>query len=319
VDDQQIAPDRDPPPPAASSRRAINPRSVLLGLVGVCVICGLSPYNNYVINNSFLVGNNLPLGVMVLAFVLAVFVNGPLSRFAPRHALTSGELTVALAMTLVSCCLPGAGLMRYWPSSLVSPLYIGQNDPAFLKMFGDMHLPRWLFPAFAGETPAQWAFDPIVTGFIGRWTENTPVPYVAWLVPLATWGIFLGAFYASFLCLLSIVHRQWYENERLPFPLASVYASLIDQPRAGRWLNDTLGSRPFAIAFGLTVALHLWNGLSLYLPATIPAIPLGYDLTATFTEAPFSYIDYSVKKVTIYLTVVGVTYFCRGRSRAACG
>jgi hypothetical protein len=67
----------------------------------------------------------------------------------------------------------------------------------------------------------------------------------------------------------------------------------------------------------MTVALHLWNGLALYLPATVPAIPLGYDLTATFTEAPFTYVDNSVKKVTVYLTVVGVTYFLSGQ--VACG
>lgn len=298
-------------------RWAVNARSVLLGLLGVCVICGLSPYNNYVINNSFLVGNNLPLGVVVLAFALAVFVNGPLNRYAPRYALSTGEMTVALAMTLVSCCLPGAGLMRYWPSSLVSPLFLGRADPEFVRLVGGLNLPRWLFPSFEGSAPVDWTRDPIVTGFVGRWTEDSPVPYAAWVTPLLTWGVFLAALYGAFFCLLGVVHRQWYENERLPFPLANVYASLIERPGARRWLNPTMGSRAFAIGMAVSLSLHLWNGLALYLPNHVPAIPMAYDLRSTFANAPFEYMDGSVKSATVYLTVIGVTYFLSGQ--VACG
>src|SRR5688572_18939650 len=93
-------------------RRAVTWRSVLLGLLAVVIICGVTPYNDLALNNSFFVGNNLPLALVLLTFFFVIVVNGPLSRFAPRYAFSGGELCVAFAMGLVSCCLPASGLMR---------------------------------------------------------------------------------------------------------------------------------------------------------------------------------------------------------------
>ena len=100
-----------------AQRTAINPRSVTLGLLGVLFICSFTPYNDYVLNNTFLVGNNLPLGVTMLLFLFTLLINGPLSKWAPRYALSSGDVAVAFTMTLVSCALPSSGLMRALPAS----------------------------------------------------------------------------------------------------------------------------------------------------------------------------------------------------------
>ena len=89
-----------------------------LGLAGVALICGLTPYNDYALNNTFLVGNNLPIGVVMLSFLFVLVINAPLHRWlrpqTRRHV--SGELAVALSMTLISCALPSSGLMRYFPA-----------------------------------------------------------------------------------------------------------------------------------------------------------------------------------------------------------
>src|SRR5207248_9304739 len=174
----------------------------------------LTPYNDYALNNTFLVGNNLPLGVVMLAFLFALVVNGPLNRFLPKHAFSSGEMATALAMTLVSCALPSSGLMRYFPPSLISPLWHAQGQQEFLSLLESMHLPKWIFPTFSGSSPREWINDPIVTDYIGRWTQGGPIPYRAWLTPALTWGIFLFALFAALICMVTLLRRQWYENER---------------------------------------------------------------------------------------------------------
>src|SRR3954447_21019088 len=109
-------------------RSPITWRSIFLGLIGVILICGVTPYNDYALNNTFLVGNNLPIGVMMLAFLFALCINGPLSKWFPHLAFTSGEVAVAFAMTLVSCALPSSGLMRALPASLVVPFNEAGSD-----------------------------------------------------------------------------------------------------------------------------------------------------------------------------------------------
>src|SRR3569623_125186 len=75
-------------------RPSINWRSVLAGLVGIIGICTLTPYNDYALNNGAMVGNNLPIGAMLYMFILCVAVNGPLNKYVPRWALSTGELVV---------------------------------------------------------------------------------------------------------------------------------------------------------------------------------------------------------------------------------
>src|SRR5262245_2356576 len=243
-----------------NENRAITRRSVLLGLIGGLGICCLAPYNDYVLNNTYLVGNSLPVIVVMTLFLLAVLVNGPLNRFSPRHALGSGEMTVILMMMLVSCAVPGSSLLRYLVPSLVMPFYRGQANQEYLDILQQSHLPPWWFPNFGGQDPGQWSSDPIVTGYQSRWTGPGPVPYSAWVRPIASWGIFIAALWGAVLSMVVLLRRQWVESERLAFPLAQVQLALIDRPQEGRWLNGVMGRSSFWAAFISVFAVHAWNG-----------------------------------------------------------
>ncbi len=297
------------PPLAGKPQRVFTVRAFLLGLLGVALICGLTPYNDYALNNTFLVGNNLPIGVVMLLFLIAVLVNGPLTRFAPRWSLSAGELTLAFSMTLISCALPSSGLMRYLPGSLVGPLWVSRSNAEYLALLERLHLPHWLFPTIPGAGPRQWMNSPVITQFFGRTPPDEVPPYMAWLVPAVAWGIFLAALYGALLCMVTMVRRQWNENERLPFPLTQIYLPLIEPARPGRWFNATLGQRSFWVAFLCIFALHLWNGCSKYWPEYLPTIPVYYDQYQLFTESPWRYVDYKIKNAAVFFTVVGVTYF----------
>ncbi len=298
--------------PGTRSRSPISIRAVALGLLGTLTICALTPYNDYALNNTFLVGNNLPLGAVMLLFLFAVFINGPLSRWAPRHALSSGELAVAFSMILVSCALPSSGLMRYFPASLTGPIYFARDNGEFQPILESLCLPRWLFPSFSGATPRQWMNDPIAYGFHNRWTENGPIPYSAWVRPALTWGIFIFALYGAMLCMVTILRRQWYENERLAFPLAQIQLALVEQPRPGRALNGMLGCRSFWIAFATIFLLHAYNGFSNYFPRYVARIPVYYNIHDLMSLPPWSYTDTKIKDAAVFFTALGVAYFMPG-------
>ena len=82
--------------------------------------CGLTPYNDYVAVNTFLVGSYFPLGMALLFFLLAVLVNPLILLVAPKRALRTPELAVILTMTLVACSIPSQGLLRAFIPTLVS-------------------------------------------------------------------------------------------------------------------------------------------------------------------------------------------------------
>ncbi len=295
-----------------SSRYPISWRSVGLGLLGVLLICSITAYNDYVLFNTFVVGNNLPLGAMLLFFVFAVGINAPLSRFAPDRALTSGELGVAFGMVLVGCALPSSALMRYLPPSLIYPFWQARSDAEALKLLESVKISRWLYPSFAGDTPSQWMNDPIVTGYAGRWTGDGMPPYFAWIRPIITWGIYVGLLYGAFMCLFAILRRQWYENERLPFPLAAIELALVEAPPRGKWLNSTMSQRSFWVCFIGIFLLHGWNAMFLYWPKYFPEIPLLFNLQSVLSESPWRYADAELKRAHLYLTAAGVSFFLPG-------
>jgi hypothetical protein len=245
----------------------------------------------------------------MLTFLLTVCVNGPLSRWAPKFALSSGEVAVAFTMVLVSCALPSSGLMRYLPGALAGPFFNASERGEFLDLLDSLNLPAWLFPNYSERSMREWINDPIVWGFAERWTGDGPIPLVLWIRPAITWAIFTFALYGVLVCMVTIVRRQWFENERLAFPLAQIQLALVEQPPPGRWLSPILGARGFWIALVAVFALHAYNGMSNYFPRHIARIPVWYSIHDLLSEPPWVYVDTKIKDAAIFFSVLGVTYF----------
>ena len=176
-----------------------------------------------------------------------------------------------------------------------------------------MALPGWLFPT---QNPNDSILNyfylrspTAIDSFAAHWQA---VPWAAWITPLAMWGIFIAFLYGAILCMALIVRQQWTENERLTFPLATVYQSLIEEPTPGRAINPLLASRSFWIAFAAVFALHGINALHEYVPR-IPPIPLSFDLRSLTTEGSWQFADPELQMQAIYFSVIGLTFLVQTR------
>ena len=131
------------------------------------------------------------------------------------------------------------------------------------------------------------------------------LPYVAWIILYCalTWGIFTFALFGALLCMVAIVRRQWFDNERLPFPLAQIYLSLIEPPQRGHALNGLLRRRGFWIVAATVFLLHAWNGMENYWPQYSPPIPVYYALEDLFSEPLWVYADFKLKSAAVFFTV----------------
>src|SRR5512146_1801090 len=84
------------PAPAAP---AVAPwRALAIGAAGVAALCAVTPYNDYRLHNTFLYGNHLPAGALLLFAALTLALNPALRTHAPRWTLGRGELLLIWAM-----------------------------------------------------------------------------------------------------------------------------------------------------------------------------------------------------------------------------
>jgi hypothetical protein len=299
--------------------RVVTLRAALVGLLGVVLISSIAPFNDYVMRNTPVIGSFLPLGLLMWILLMVLGVNAPLRRFAPRWALGRGELVVVTIMVLVACSMPTVGLMRYLPGHLVSFFEHAGSDPSSRQLMQQLDLPDWLFPTMDPGDPQERAIDPVVRGFLyGTNREHDgiagafdAVPWRAWLTPAITWGGWLVLMFGTLLALMAIFRHQWVENERLPFPLAQVYLSLLEPPEEGRAFNALFRSPVFWIAAASVFSLHAINGLHGYFPKTFPEIPTSYNFHGVFAEGPLRFIQWEAKQQKVIFVIIGVCFFLR--------
>ncbi|RMD81671.1 MAG: hypothetical protein D6820_04800, partial [Lentisphaerae bacterium] len=123
-------------------------RAFVLGLIGVVAICGLSYLNDRVLRGTYLIGNNLPIAVYGFLVIFLLLLNPLLGKLR----LSGKELAVILGMVLVSCCIPGSGLMRTFTDVLILPWQYQRTKPAWKGstpqvQMGDLSSPEKLAEA----------------------------------------------------------------------------------------------------------------------------------------------------------------------------
>jgi hypothetical protein len=286
--------------------RSITFRSIGIGLLLAIVIVCVTPFNDYVVNNSFLIGSYFPPVFALAMLALVLLINGPLHKFAPRAALSSGEMSIVILIVLVSCSIPSQGLMRQIIPSMVSPLYMSGQYPRFAELLKSLELPMWLF---ATDTLEGAASRPEVTQFYSRVPQGESIPWHLWIKPLIGWGAFVVCFMTALISLAFLVRFQWAVNERLAFPIAQLQSMLITAPKPGKAFNEVFASRSFWIAVAIVVVIQGSAFLNVYFPKSVPAIPFGYDFRLILTDAPWNSLTYWTKEGTIYFTLLGLTYF----------
>lgn len=278
----------------------------MLGVVVAALVVVLTPYNDYVVSNSFLVGSYFPPVIAVGLLAVVLLVNAPLYRWLPRYVLQPNELAIILAIGLAACALPSQGLFRQLIPLPVAPFSFTGSNPQYHDLLESMRLPPWLFAVKSTESGDR---ERVVTAFYNRLQTGEPLPWGRWLRPMLGWGVFAAAFMAALLALACLLRHQWTVNERLPFPIAQLELMLIAPPQPGRVLNEIFRAKGFWIALLLVFGIESTVALHRYWPAQVPIIPLQFDFQARFSEDPWASLPPWLKASTIYFTLVGLAYF----------
>ncbi len=240
---------------------AVTLRAVTLGLTMVLGVNFWITTSEYVIHASRMQLAHLPLALFA-AFLLIALTNGVVRRLTPDHALKEAELLTVLAMGFVGAAIPTSGITGFLMGVLASVYYFATPENQWAAYLHP-YLPSWAVPS--NEHHAMtWFYEGLPAG--------QQVPYGTWAFPLAWWLAFLLALSAFLFCTAVILRRQWVQNERLLYPLASVGAALA-QGSSGRVLPDALRGGLFRAGFGISFGTITWNILSFFWPI-VPKIPV---------------------------------------------
>ena len=152
---------------------------------------------------------------------------------------------------------------RTFLALIASPYYYASPENQW-DHYVHPHLPHWAIPSNEGSA-MTWFFEGLPAG--------ERLPWESWLIPLLWWLSLIFVFYFVCLCIVTILRRQWVDNERLLFPLIEVPRDLVRMSDDRRLLPAFMRSRAFWIGFAVPMFIVVWNVASYFNP-TFPQIPV---------------------------------------------
>ncbi len=257
-----------------ATRGALTPRVLVIGTVLLFGAVLWVRHSELLVHTINLTESTPPVPAIAALLLMAV-LQPILARLGPRLSLSRREMVLIYFFVAIGSMMASLGVMRMVIPCATVPHYFAapDNDLAVLQP----HMPQWLFPD-----------DPEVVRQLWEAKEG-PVPWRAWLGPMAHWTFFLALLWATTLCLTATVRKPWVEDERLAFPLLYLPLDLTEGV-SGRtegvpFFRDPIMWIGFLLAVGFN-ALNIAHSLN---PA-LPAPGRAYDIGALFTERPWSAI-----------------------------
>jgi len=285
----------------------VTARAVILGLAGAVVVSGFTYFNDHVIRQTYFVGCGMPTAVYGALVVFLLAVNPLLARARKRWAFSGGELAVSMALTLCACCIPSAGLMESFPDVVMMPHSFARTEAGWQAENVIGMAPARMLPDVSADP------DRALNGYVqglpgaGGGIASGNVPWSAWTRTLAFWLPLVLAMCAAVVGVSVVVHRQWSDHEKLPYPIATFTDSLL--PREGT--PHILRSRLFWAGCGAACFVHLVNYAFAWWPQSVVPLPQSVDLTSLNELVP-SIVrggGWSLLRPTLYFTVVGLSFF----------
>ncbi len=282
-------------PPGAGEPQlvsAMRPRALVVGLLCVAITCVVVCYAELVVGKIQIGFLQLP-PVVVGMLVLLLATQALLHRLSPRFRLLPHELFTVYVMMLLASMVSSRGLLQKLIPLLIVPNYYPDVTNGWQSKFF-AYIPRWAVPWHPTGDPKQF----VAKAFYEALRPGEKLPWQAWIVPMAAWGVFVALMFISFLCLATILRKQWVDNEKLSFPLVQLPLEMIrgeavtgapgsvTTGRAG-FLRDNLTWFGFALAAGVFGL----KGLHQYYPS-FPDITTDINLNEFFTQPPYNQMGF---------------------------
>ena len=276
--------------------RGVTLRAIVIGAILVVLSNIMTLYSHYLLSSSLFACDYFPLAVGV-PFILLLLLLNPVLRGGEkllgervRLVLGPGEIITIVIMILVGSTLPTFGLVGYFIGAISAPVHFADEANQWTRTLLP-HLPDWII---LQDREA-------LRLFYNGMPEGGSIPWMSWAVPVFWWTLFFIAFFLLCFFIVSIMRKQWVEEERLSFPIAEVPTEMVrglDNPK--RAWPDVLRTRLFWLGAALPIFLGLLKIASFFYPGfPVPTLAQYITLPAGFPSI----------KIQIVFAVIGFAFF----------
>lgn len=297
-------------------------RALLLGLLGVGVVCGYTYFNDGVLRQTMVVCNHMPTSVYGGLVVFVLLLN-PLLRKLWRWSgerlrllrpLSPRELMLVLALVLPACCVPYSSMLRILPRVAMLSHHYARTQVSWRWREGgeersvlDYAPPNMLADISEDENRR-------LTGYTQGLREGrdpiafSTVPWAAWTRTLLFWLPLFGILWICLAGLALAVHPQWSRHEHLPYPIVQFTVALL--PDEHGQPNPIFRDLFFWIAFLAVLLVHANNFLYVYYPDELIEIRRSFNfnplarLFPTFMRGG----GWSLISPRFYFAAIGLAY-----------
>lgn len=276
-------------------RTGISLRAIIVGLILVAVVCFVVSWGELVIMSIQIGFLQMPPAVIGIFFFL-LLLNKGMQRLRRALGLSAGELMMIYCMMLVASMISSRGIIEKIIPLLVTPNYFANPANRWQELFFP-NIKKWMVP-FDPDGGTQ-QFEAL--RFFEGLRSGEGIPWSAWVVPLLAWSALVLLVIFAFLCLATILRRQWVDNEKLAFPLVQPPLALVRDDQPG---GPLFGNRLFWGGVALPAAIFAFNGLHNWYP-NIPAVNLAQNLNQYLVNPPWD----SMYFTTMYLSFAAIGFF----------
>ena len=260
------------------------------GLLGI-----ITPFSDLRIQGTWTAASHLPMGPIAVLLALVLFGRPTVYRLGHRYRLSPSEIATIYILMLVGAGVPSFGLTEYLIPTLAGASYFASVGNGWAPTFYH-RIPRWMVPFDPAGPVRQHA----ALAFYEGLKPGQHIPWHPWVLPLILWTLFAFTLFFCYLCLATIIRRQWVDNEKLAFPLVQLPIEMLREdgvPFFGNWV--------MWIGFAIPMLAHSMNGMHHFVP-TIPEIPLKLELNPFFTSRPWN--GMGLFWIWLLFSVVGLSY-----------
>ena len=236
----------------------------------------------------------VPLSNVIFILVLVLIIN-TVARYGTRlgwfpigWTFQPQELLLLYVMLSLATSLAGCDVLQAVLSVLGHSTWFATEENEWRELFWH-HLPTWL--TVSNRTVLRGYYQ-------GESSIYFPLHLLTWVPVVLSWVLLFSLLAVIFLCLNTILRRQWADRERLTFPIIQLPLEMA-KPDSSIFRNKRLW-----LGIALAGGISLLNGISTLFPS-VPGLPITRHFYR-FSEPPLRF--YGTVIVAFYPFAIGIMF-----------